>query len=72
MIIHKGESPGSHRPYRLGGEHRRAAGRGHGSELQQRVDAYAQGIYRINAEVQQLGAERPGNVHRLRPRSRSI
>jgi hypothetical protein len=41
------------------------------SELQQRVDAYAQAIYRINAEVQELGAEQPGNVHPVRPRSRS-
>jgi chromosome segregation ATPase len=40
------------------------------SELQQRVDAYAQAIYRLSAEVQQLRAEQPGNVHPLRPRSR--
>ncbi|MFG2045662.1 hypothetical protein [Dactylosporangium sp. NPDC048998] len=40
------------------------------SELQQRVDAYAQAIYRLSAELQQLRAEQPGNVHPLRPRSR--
>jgi hypothetical protein len=34
------------------------------------VDAYAQAIYCLSVEVQQLRAEQPGNVHPLRPRSR--
>src|SRR5258708_15979179 len=42
--------------------------RAQNTELQHRVDTYAQAIYRLSAELQQLRAEQPGNVHHLRQR----